>query len=88
MLNANLRDNFNKRTTSFSTLPGVQVVVQGKPTQSAGMTPVLVETTPKTWNQQRALHEEAFGPGALVIRCENAQEALDCLRSVGGSLPI
>src|SRR5439155_25154779 len=37
-------------------------------------------------NQQRALHEEAFGPGALVIQCKDLDEAIACLRSVGGSL--
>jgi NADP-dependent aldehyde dehydrogenase len=86
MLNAGLRDSFSKRVASFATLPGVKVLVDGKPSDSARMAPVLLETTPQDWIRQRALHEEAFGPGALLIQCDDVDAALDALQSVGGSL--
>jgi NADP-dependent aldehyde dehydrogenase len=50
------------------------------------MSPGLLETSAETWKKEHRLHEEAFGPGALVIHCKDVDEAIACLRSIEGSL--
>jgi len=86
MLNPGLRDNFTKRISNFSTLPGVKMVLAGNPSSAAMTQPVLLETTAQVFCQQRALQEEAFGPGALLVRCRDAEDAIRCLDTVAGSL--
>lgn len=86
MLNKNLRDNFTSRISSFEKVPGVKRIVGGEPTGNATATPTLFETSPDVWLKNPALHEEAFGPGGLLVRCESADEAIDCIRQVSGSL--
>jgi NADP-dependent aldehyde dehydrogenase len=48
--------------------------------------PMLFETTAETFLREPQLHEEAFGPGGILIECESADQALACLDSVGGNL--
>jgi NADP-dependent aldehyde dehydrogenase len=86
MLNSGLRDNFASRCSSFSGVPGVKTVLAPKAGNAAMMSPGLFETSAQTWQKDHRLHEEAFGPGALVIHCKDVDEAIACLKSVEGSL--
>jgi NADP-dependent aldehyde dehydrogenase len=86
MLNQNLRQNFCNRTIALAQTPGVKTLVNGSPSGHAGMTPVLMETSGENWKSQKAMHEEAFGPGALVVRCGSVEEALDCVDHLEGNL--
>jgi NADP-dependent aldehyde dehydrogenase len=47
---------------------------------------MLLEVSAQTFIQTPQLHEEAFGPGALVVACQDIDEALAVIKSVGGSL--
>lgn len=86
MLNGALRDNFTRRASEFSQSRGVKTLVPPKPQGTAAMTPGLFETTAETFQNEPTLREEAFGPGGLVVRCGSIDEALDCVRRIGGSL--
>jgi 2,5-dioxopentanoate dehydrogenase len=86
MLNQGLRDNFAGRAGTFAKVSGLRTVVDGRPSGHAGHAPVLWETTAEIWLREPHLHEEAFGPGGLVIHCKDIDEAIACVRDIGGSL--
>ncbi|HVT29463.1 MAG TPA: aldehyde dehydrogenase (NADP(+)) [Lacipirellulaceae bacterium] len=86
MLNGPLRDSFTARTASLSKLNGVKSVVSGNASGAAGMSPSLFETTADTFLREPSLHEEAFGPGVIAVECESDEQALACVRSLGGNL--
>ena len=86
MLNAGLRENFCGRISSFEQVAGVKKIAEGKPQGHAQMGPTLFETSADVWRSNDKLHEEAFGPGALVVHCKNLQEAADCIDAIEGSL--
>ena len=50
------------------------------------MAPVLMETTGEVWLKEPRLHEEAFGPGGVVVECRDLDEAVACVKSIEGSL--
>ena len=86
MLSATLRDGFCARAGEFAKAPGVTTLVDGAPSGHATMAPSLWQTSADNWLDNRELQEEAFGPGALVIRCRSEGDALSCLDKIEGSL--
>jgi NADP-dependent aldehyde dehydrogenase len=86
MLNGSLRDSFSDRVGAMSRVPGVKTVVAGAASAHAQHAPMLFETTAEAFLREPQLHEEAFGPGGIVVECENADQALACVDSVGGNL--
>ena len=50
------------------------------------MAPTLFETTAAVFDRERGLHEEAFGPGGIVVECERPEEAITCVKALGGNL--
>jgi NADP-dependent aldehyde dehydrogenase len=51
-------------------------------------TPLLVETTAETFIGSHVLREEVFGPAAVVVQVRSADEAVQVLKAVGGSLTV
>lgn len=86
MLNQNLRTNFCDRIAAFEKVSGVRAVMNGQPTGHAAISPALFATDAATWKREHALHEEAFGPGALVIHCKTVDEVIECIDTLEGSL--
>jgi alpha-ketoglutaric semialdehyde dehydrogenase len=86
MLSCALRDNFAGRIASHAKVPGVITLVPGGPSGPASMSPALFETTADVFLGEGELHEEAFGPGGVVVECERLEDAMDCVRSLGGNL--
>ena len=86
MLNSNLRENFSSRAGTAAKTSGVQTLVEAKPSGAASMSPGLMRTTSDVWAKESELHEEVFGPAALVVECKSVDEACDAVRHVGGSL--
>jgi 2,5-dioxopentanoate dehydrogenase len=85
MLNQNLRDSFKQRILQFKSVPGVRTVTFGAPSGHAGVAPSLFETDSQTFSKHPELHEEAFGPGAIVVRLEGAHPAA-AIEELPGSL--
>jgi 2,5-dioxopentanoate dehydrogenase len=86
MLNQNLRESFHARISEFEHVPGVRAIARGQPSGHASVSPSLFETDLQTWQRQPRLHEEAFGPGALIIHCRSIDDALAGINSLEGSL--
>jgi alpha-ketoglutaric semialdehyde dehydrogenase len=86
MLNGALRDSFAERATAMASVGGVKTIVPGKPSDHARHAPALFETTAEIFLLEPKLHDEAFGPGGVVVDCKNIQEALACVESLGGNL--
>ncbi|MEX0612554.1 MAG: aldehyde dehydrogenase (NADP(+)) [Pirellulales bacterium] len=86
MLNRSLRDTFAERAASLSNESGVKTVVAGKASDHASHAPALFETTADVFLREPRLHEEAFGPAGIVVRCDSVEQALRCIESLGGNL--
>lgn len=91
MLNPGMRANFDAGVARVSGVAGVQVLLPsaraGEPTNAAPR-PFLARTNAATFCAQAALHDEVFGPAALVVDVKNVDEAVQVLRAVGGSLTV
>jgi alpha-ketoglutaric semialdehyde dehydrogenase len=86
MLNRSLRDSFSERAAAMTDVTGVKSTVQGKASDHARHGPILLETTAEVFLREPRLHDEAFGPGGIVVDCKTAEQALACVESLGGNL--
>src|SRR5262249_5403084 len=86
MLSRSLRDSFSERAGTMSSIKGVKRAVSGTPSQYARHMPVLLETTAEVFLREPRLRDEAFGPGGIVVECEDVGEAIACVESLGGNL--
>jgi 2,5-dioxopentanoate dehydrogenase len=86
MLNQRLRDDFCQRTKNFSQISGVTTITPNQPASHASISPGLYSTDAGNFLVQPLLHEEAFGPAALLVKYDNIDQALECLDAIGGSL--
>jgi NADP-dependent aldehyde dehydrogenase len=80
MLNKSLRENFDRLTARTGALAGVDVLTS----RAAGG--VVVTTTAAAFLETLALHEEHFGPFAIVVRCATPAEMLAIARKLDGQL--
>ncbi|MFD1695734.1 aldehyde dehydrogenase (NADP(+)) [Roseibium aestuarii] len=64
----------------------VEVKVSG--TQGAGcdVAPVVFETTAAVWLENPDLHDEVFGPAAVIVKCANADEVARVAAALEGQL--
>ena len=62
------------------------VSLASNPAGHALISPSLFETTADVFVRTRELREEAFGPAALVVRCNGLDDVARCLRVIEGSL--
>ena len=86
MLAVEMQQNFCATMGAFQKIPGVQVRLANGPSGFAGMAARLLEIDSKTWREQTALREEAFGPGALVIRCADFADLVQTVPFANGNL--
>jgi alpha-ketoglutaric semialdehyde dehydrogenase len=86
MLDLGMRSALCDATAGFARVAGVKAVLANAPSGYASMAPQLFEVNGATWRCEPALHEEAFGPAALVIRCRDFEELTQSVRAAGGNL--
>ncbi len=86
MLNRGLRESFGKQIGALASTAGVKALARSESTGNAGTRASLFETDAATWQREHKLHEEAFGPAALVVHCRDLDEALACVDHLEGSL--
>jgi 2,5-dioxopentanoate dehydrogenase len=86
MLNQGLRESFRARRQTLAGAQGVRSVVDGGASGHAAAGPSLFQTGAAAWRREPALHEEVFGPAALVVHCDSVDEAIACIDNIGGSL--
>ena len=91
MLTPGMRRNFDAGVARLRAGQGVQVLLDSgaaaEPTNAAPR-PFLAVTDAASFIAQASLHDEVFGPAALLVRVAGADEAVAVLRAVGGSLTV
>jgi acyl-CoA reductase-like NAD-dependent aldehyde dehydrogenase len=87
MLTPGLRSNFEAGAARLAGQPGVDTLLAG---DAAHATPKarLFATSGANFIGNTALHEEVFGPCALVVTVRSLAETLAVLRAVQGSLTV
>ncbi len=86
LLNASIQKRFAQRVTDITGVDEVETKVTGTFRGNADASPSLMTVDAGVWQRNPTLHEEAFGPGALLIRCRDTAELLSVLESVSGQL--
>lgn len=86
MLAADMRKNFCGITHAFQKIPGVKTVLAAAPAGFAAMPPLLLTVDSTSWRTNCELHEEAFGPGALVVFCRDITDLQATLAFTEGNL--
>lgn len=86
MLAADMRKNFCGATAAFQKISGVRTVLANEPSGFAAMSPQLFAVDSATWRMHGELHEEAFGPGAVVVCCRDLADLRETISLAGGNL--
>ncbi|MDP3611234.1 MAG: aldehyde dehydrogenase family protein, partial [Rubrivivax sp.] len=87
MLHDGIRANFEAGAARVQGHTGVQTRVAGD-ASAATPQPRLFVTDAPTFIGSEALHDEVFGPSALVVSTKSFDESLAVLRAVQGSLTV
>ena len=86
MLTPGMRSHFDAGVHRVLGTPGVRALLADAAAVDAPPKPVLAETDAATFCAQPALHDEVFGPAALIVHVRSDDEAVAVLRAIGGSL--
>lgn len=86
LLNPAIRQGFEAVTAGFREVSGLETKVSGACSGVAGCAPSLFVTDSQTWRANPALHAEAFGPAALLVRCTDEADLLATLEKIEGQL--
>jgi alpha-ketoglutaric semialdehyde dehydrogenase len=98
MLHQGIVNNFQKNVAIALQQDGVQTLsaVANLPKESeqadSGLnnaltaTPIIASTSAKTFLQNSILHQEVFGPYAIIVRCTNEEEMLQVAQHLEGQL--
>jgi NADP-dependent aldehyde dehydrogenase len=90
MLTPGMKRNFDAGVARLTGAAGVETVLpsESNSDDSAPPRPLLVRTSAANFIAQHALREEVFGPACLIVRVTSADEVVDVLNAVGGSLTV
>lgn len=86
LLNGGIQHKFAASVDHLRNVSGLHTLVEGVCSGAANCTPSLFQVEAATWRANPTLHEEAFGPAALLIRCRDSEELLATLGMVEGQL--
>jgi 2,5-dioxopentanoate dehydrogenase len=87
MLHQGISARFHEGTGKFQKVPGVRVAGKSSAEATQGRAPAMVfSTDAKTFQQQRVLREEVFGPSTLLVNCGSTQELEQIARDLPGQL--
>lgn len=81
LLNAGIAANYANRRARLSSLATIQTVAEGHDGQAA-----LYLTTARAFRENGVMHEEVFGPAALIIACDGTADMAACAESLAGQL--
>ncbi len=88
MLSATIRDGFEQGVARFERHAGVARLTAPIAGDSPGPAAYLGEASVAAFLADAALHEEVFGPAALLMRVRDIDEAIAVLDAIGGSLTV
>ncbi|HEY2081319.1 MAG TPA: aldehyde dehydrogenase (NADP(+)) [Verrucomicrobiae bacterium] len=87
MLHQGISARFHEGTEKFQKIPGVSVAGKSSAEAAAGRAPAMIfNTDAKTFQQQRVLREEVFGPSTLLVNAGSTQELEQIARDLPGQL--
>lgn len=87
MLTQGMREAFDAGLAHWSTA-GATFLQHEAAAPSSAPKPALAQVSATDFMAKPALREEVFGPASLIVRAERTEEALEVLKSVGGSLTV
>lgn len=88
MLTPEIRANYDSACSMRANHQGLRTLLAPSDTQTHLPSPFLAETDVQTFLTAKELHDEVFGPAALVVRTRDLSDAQSVLRVVGGSLTV
>lgn len=89
MLTPAMRRNFDAGVARMAATDGVRALLPAAgDAAAAAPAPFLAQVDARRFAATPALHEEVFGPAALIVRAASVAEAVAALRAVGGSLTV
>ncbi|NYH15030.1 aldehyde dehydrogenase (NADP(+)) [Paraburkholderia bryophila] len=90
MLTPGMKRNFDAGVARLTRAPGVQTVLGAEQDSddNAPPRPLLARTSAANFIADPTLREEVFGPACLVVRVKSADEIVNVLNAVGGSLTV
>jgi NADP-dependent aldehyde dehydrogenase len=86
MLHPNIWKRYNQGRETISNQEKVAKWIEVKTEKPNFGTPQISKTDGKTFQQNRKLQEEVFGPHSLLIICEDISELQSCIQSLSGQL--
>ena len=87
MVHPTIARTYTKRTKQILDQSNVQLFAQGTINEGCNLgIPQLSITDGKTFNTNKILQEEVFGPHALLVICENQNELEQILENITGQL--
>jgi len=87
MLSQGIRNGFEDAAARIKANTNVEVVLEGREA-GAGPAPRLFKTTSAAFISDSGLHEEMFGPAAVVVTVPSVSEIPDVLAAVKGTLTV
>lgn len=86
MLTPQMRAGFEAGCALWSTHPKLQPLLAEQAAEHESPKPMLVQVSAADFVADEHLHEEVFGPAALVVRVADTAQAVEVLEAVGGTL--
>lgn len=86
MLTPAIRSGFDDGVIRLRSHPGVSTLVEEAVDVSQPPRAFLARTDATTFVKENALHQEVFGPAALVVDVRSADDVVSVLEAIGGSL--
>jgi NADP-dependent aldehyde dehydrogenase len=88
MLTPGMRRNFEAGVARLAASAGVRALLRAEVGAGPAPRPFLGQIDAITFAANSALHEEVFGPAALIVRAASVDEAVAALHAIGGSLTV
>lgn len=85
MLTAGIATSFQRSTQKLASHPHVSTLLRASASEGCAA-PALFSTTGAAFRAEPALHEEMFGPAAVLVGCEDEKELIDIAASLEGQL--
>lgn len=86
MLTPQMRDGFDAGRAAWAAHPQVTVLTDGSSDHGEPPRAFLGQVDARAFIADHTLHEEVFGPAALVVRVAGTDDASAVLQAIGGSL--
>lgn len=88
MLTPQMRAGFEAGRAAWATHSALEPLLNKTTAEDRPPKPFLAQVDAAGFVAEHALHEEVFGPAALVVRVSRTQQAIEVLEAVGSSLTV